>query len=148
MWYCLGAFYYSLEGLFNIFKLNNGFASGYMILIGGVCGLAVGGINQLPLLYKSKIIIQSLIGTLIVLTVELLSGLVFNVLLGCNLWDYSHLRFNILGQICPQFAIVWFFLMPLAIWLEDRLQYYILLNEQYKNQIIIPETLAEFDYSL
>ena len=33
--------------------------------------------------------------------------------------DTSNMYFNINGQICFEFAVLWFFLMPAAIWLED-----------------------------
>ena len=35
--------------------------------------------------------------------------------LGLDVWDYSGLPGNVLGQICPAFGLLWFLLMPFAI---------------------------------
>ena len=40
-----------------------------------------------------------------------------------NIWDYSDLPFNLMGQICLLFSVFWFFLSIIAIWLDDYLRY-------------------------
>ena len=45
--------------------------------------------------------------------------------LGLGVWDYSNQPGNVLGQICPAFGLLWFFIMPLAIWAEDTTRYLI-----------------------
>ena len=45
--------------------------------------------------------------------------------LGLDVWDYSNQPGNVLGQICPAFGLLWFFIMPLAIWAEDTTRYLI-----------------------
>lgn len=47
------------------------------------------------------------------------------VSLGLGVWDYSNQPGNVLGQICPAFGLLWFFIMPLAIWAEDTTRYLI-----------------------
>lgn len=94
-----------------------------MLPIGGLCGVAVGSINQIPRFFKLPVFIQSIIGTVIVLAVELCSGLLLNVVLGLGIWDYSDMWGNLYGQVCVQFAFLWLLLMPFAIWLEDRLRW-------------------------
>lgn len=121
IWFLLGMFYFTLEGLWRIPK--GGYANIFMLAVGGLCGLFVGGINQVPKFYNMRIIIQSLIGTLIVLMIEYVSGLFLNCYLGLHIWDYSNLPFNINGQVCLLFGILWFLLMPLCIWLEDKIRY-------------------------
>ncbi len=49
-------------------------------------------------------------GSGIITGVEFLTGLVVNVGLKMNVWDYSGLPGNFLGQICPAFSLVWFFI--------------------------------------
>lgn len=44
---------------------------------------------------------------------------------GLGVWDYSNQPGNVLGQICPAFGLLWFFIMPLAIWAEDTTRYLI-----------------------
>jgi hypothetical protein len=53
------------------------------------------------------------------MTIELLTGLLVNRVLGFGLWDYSAIRWNILGQTCPQYGVFWFLLTPFAVWLDD-----------------------------
>ena len=51
----------------------------------------------------------------------LLAGLVLNVWLGLDVWDYSGVPGNLMGQVCPQFTIAWVALSAVAVWVEDRL---------------------------
>ena len=41
---------------------------------------------------------------------ELTVGFFVNILLDWHVWDYSSLPFNIFGQICPLYALLWFLL--------------------------------------
>jgi len=117
LWLCLGMIYLTIEGIWR------GWTNIVMLPIGGFCGIAIGAINQSPRFYKCKIVWQCLIGTLIVLTVEFLSGCVLNLWLGLGIWDYTGMFGNILGQVCIQYGILWFFLIPFAIWVEDYIRY-------------------------
>ena len=51
--------------------------------------------------------LQALCCAMLVTAVEFAAGLVLNVWLGLGIWDYSHLPFNFMGQICLQFFFVW-----------------------------------------
>ena len=66
--------------------------------------------------------IQALACAGLVTAVELVAGLVLNVWLGLGIWDYSGLPGNLMGQICPQFAAVWWVLclafIPIFDWLR------------------------------
>ncbi len=113
IWAILGAVYVALEVVFR------GYSHPSMLIVGGLCGLLVGAVNQFPRFYRAPVIVQALIGTLIVLTVEFISGCVLNLWLGLGIWDYSNQPGNLLGQICPLYGLLWLFIMPLAIWAED-----------------------------
>ena len=117
LWLCLGMVYLTIEGLWR------GWTNIVMLPIGGFCGIAVGAVNQSPKFYKCKMVWQSLIGTVIVLVVEFVSGCILNLWLGLGIWDYTGEFGNILGQICLPYAGLWFLLMPFAIWLEDHLRW-------------------------
>lgn len=54
---------------------------------------------------------------------ELAAGLVLNVWLGLGVWDYSHLPFNLWGQICPAYFFLWWILCLLFIPVFDWLRY-------------------------
>ncbi len=121
IWLVMGTCYFALEGLWRI--PQGGYANILMLPIGGFCGLLVGSVNQFPRFYNMKVWKQAAIGTVIVLAVEYVSGCVLNIRLNFDIWDYSDMAFNINGQICPQFAALWFLLMPTAIWLEDYIRF-------------------------
>lgn len=76
-----------------------------MLLAGGICLvlLVLADRKYLPL----SIYLRSLYGGLIITAVEFVFGCIFNIILGFEVWDYSHLPFNIMGQICPKFYIIW-----------------------------------------
>jgi hypothetical protein len=42
-----------------------------------------------------------------------------NLWLGLGVWDYSGMWGNVLGQVCPLYAVIWTAGMPAAIWAED-----------------------------
>lgn len=50
--------------------------------------------------------------------IELTTGLILNKWLGFGIWNYSMFKFNLFGQICPEFALAWLFLAPFALWLD------------------------------
>ena len=91
-----------------------------MIIVGGICGVLIGLINDntpdMPLLP------QCILGAIIITIIELLTGLFLNVYLGLNVWDYSNQPFNFMGQICPQFCIIWCILSILVIRIDDWLK--------------------------
>jgi uncharacterized membrane protein len=117
LWLCLGMIYLTIEGLWR------GWTNIVMLPIGGFCGIAIGAVNQSPRFYKCKMLWQCLIGALIVLLVEFISGCVLNLWLGLGIWDYTGMPGNILGQICVQYGILWFLLIPFAVWIEDYIRH-------------------------
>ena len=98
--------------------------------VGGLCSFLVGKLNEHPTFYNRKMWEQCLIGTAITLFIEFISGLILNVLLGFHIWDYSNTWGNIYDQICLPYSILWFLLMPLAIYIDDYLRYILFLEEK------------------
>lgn len=93
-----------------------------MAVLGGVLFLLLGGLNEwLP--WEMPLQIQCLIGAGMVTAAEFLTGLILNVWLDLDIWDYSGIPGNILGQICPQFTLAWMGLSLAAILLDDWLRY-------------------------
>lgn len=62
--------------------------------------------DQLP--WEVPLWLQALACAALVTAVELAAGLILNIWLGLGVWDYSDLPGNFMGQICPQFAAIWF----------------------------------------
>jgi len=48
---------------------------------------------------------------------EFTVGCVVNLLLGWEVWDYSNMFLNLMGQICPLFSFFWFLLSIPCSWL-------------------------------
>ena len=79
-----------------------------MVLTGGACVttlyLLLGWFDTQPLTTAA------LVGTAVITLYEFAVGCIVNLRLGWNVWDYSGMTGNVMGQICPQFSLVWFFL--------------------------------------
>lgn len=113
-----GISYYLIEVLWR------GYSHFSMLLLAGYLFLIIGYINiffswEMPL-WK-----QQLIATIIITTLEFITGCIINIKLGWNVWDYSNLRFNLLGQICLLYSVIWFFLSAIAIILDDWLRHWL-----------------------
>ncbi len=121
LWLILdGLVYYAIEGIWHI-PTNGGWANVLMLPVGRFVFL----------------------GALIVLIVEFVSGCILNIWLGMGIWDYSNIPFNILGQVCLLYGMLWILLMPFAIWLEDKLN---VIYAAYKGKNAGNAML--YDYSL
>ena len=90
-----------------------------MLIAGGICFMTFSYIAQV--LKEMPLLLKALIGAIIITSVELAFGIVFNIVLKMGIWDYSLLPFNFLGQICPHFSLAWVGLSLLLIPLADKL---------------------------
>lgn len=106
-----------------------------MFILGGICFVAIGLINEL-FSWELGLVWQSVIGAVIVTVLEFTTGLVVNIWLGLGVWDYSNMPFNLLGQICLPFAFAWVALSAIAIVLDDYLRYWIFGEEKPRYKLI------------
>lgn len=113
-----GAGYYCIELLYR------GHSHWSMFLLGGLCLIICGLINEGDRKYI-PLWIQMALSALIITTLEMDFGLIFNIWLHMNIWDYSYRPLNIMGQICPTFTIIWFFLSIIAILADDYIRYWL-----------------------
>ena len=88
--------------------------------------------DELP--WEMPMVLQCLISCVAITVTELIAGLILNVWLGLNVWDYSGLPFNFMGQICLQFSVLWFVLSYVGIKAFDWIRYKILggVKPKYK----------------
>lgn len=77
-----------------------------MALAGGVCLVLINRVCC-EKMYKKRLSLRCVAGSAIITGVELATGLVFNDLMGCNVWDYSHMPMNLLGQVCLPYSLLW-----------------------------------------
>lgn len=106
-----------------------------MFILGSICFLLLGGINEfLP--WELGFVWQMLIGAGIVTILELIFGIVVNVWLELEVWDYSNLPFNFMGQICLPFSFAWTLLSGVAIVVDDYLRYLLFGEEKPHYKIL------------
>ena len=82
----------------------------------------LGLINEI-LPWQMPLWMQVVIGAIGITILEFLTGCVVNRWLGWGVWDYSNLPGNILGQICPQYMILWLPVSLAGIVLDDWIRY-------------------------
>ena len=58
---------------------------------------------------------QMILGGLIVTVMEFIAGCILNLWLGLGIWDYSQMPFNLCGQICLPYTILWILLSAVCI---------------------------------
>ena len=93
-----------------------------MGILGGICFICLGLINEI-LSWETPLTLQMLIGSTIITILEFITGCIVNIWLGWNIWDYSNLPLNLLGQICLPFSILWYFISAIGIVIDDYIRY-------------------------
>lgn len=100
-----------------------------MFILGGLCFVLIGGINNY-ISWDMPIYEQMMIGSVIITILEFICGCIVNLWLGWDVWDYSNMPYNVLGQICLLFSILWFFISLVAIVADDYIRYWLFDEEK------------------
>ena len=114
-----------------------------MFAVGGICFVLIGLLNE-GMSWDLCIEKQVGLGLASVLIVEFISGCILNLWLGLGIWDYSNLPFNLLGQICLPFALLWIPLIIIAILLDDSIRYTFFDEQKPKYTSHILEKIKSF----
>lgn len=115
--------------------LGRGHTHWTMIILGGVCFVAIGLINEI-IPWNIQFVPQMLLGGIIITSFELITGYIVNICLGWNVWDYSGEWGNFMGQICPKYSFFWILISALAIILDDHLRYWIFNEDKPRYKLI------------
>ncbi len=117
-------FLFSFGGIIYVIieMLWRGYSHWSMFILGGLCFLLLGLINE-KYTRDIPLVLQMLFGTFIITSLEFIAGCILNLWLGLNVWDYYDLPFNILGQICLPYMFLWFLLSPVCIIVDDYMRY-------------------------
>lgn len=115
-----------------------------MGIVGGICFVEIGLINEI-ISWDLPLIKQALIGASLVTINEFIAGVIINIWLGWNVWDYSQLPFNILGQVCLPFFFLWILVSVIAIILDDYLRYRF-FDEEWPTYFIGRKVFAPFKF--
>lgn len=106
-----------------------GYSHWTMFILGGLCFVLIGGINNY-ISWDMPIYEQMMIGSVIITMLEFICGCIVNLWLGWDVWNYSNMPYNVLGQICLPFSILWFFISLVAIVADDYIRYWLFDEEK------------------
>ncbi|WP_461810145.1 putative ABC transporter permease [Faecalimonas sp.] len=108
MWALGGTLYYTFEVFFR------GFSHWTMFVLGGIC--VVFCVWQgMTVKWKDPLWIQILRCTIFVVSSEFITGIIVNKWFKWYVWDYTDQPFQLFGQICVPFAIIFSGLCALSI---------------------------------
>ena len=90
---------------YNILELIwRGYSHWTMTIDGGLCLIGIVAICTMTNInYIGKVLASAMLIT----AVELVSGIIINRIFQLNVWDYSARPYNILGQICLEYTLLW-----------------------------------------
>lgn len=104
--------------------LWRGYTHPSMLTAGGICFVFFSKIGEK--IKNANIFLKAVIGSSFITSIELVFGVIFNIILKKNIWDYSKLPLNFKGQICLIYSFFWGVLsllfIPLATVMNKRLQ--------------------------
>ena len=87
--------------------LWRGYTHWSMLMLGGICLYFMYLVANKMIESPWKKIIMC---TCIVTSLEFMVGCIVNITLGWDIWDYSDMKSNLYGQICPAFSAMWLLL--------------------------------------
>lgn len=129
LWGIGGMFYYAFELLFR------GFSHWTMFVLGGVC-MVFFAFQGRASRFREPLWKQVLRCTLFVTSCEFITGIVVNKWLMLGVWDYSNQPFQLFGQICLPFAIIFSGLCAIGIPLSGYLLYKFFSEEKPSYRIL------------
>jgi len=95
-----------------------------MIIAGGVCFVIFSLISEKC--KKRSLVFKTSLCALSVTLIEFVFGVIFNIILKMKIWDYSNVRFNLLGQVCLLYSLLWALLsaacLPLADFINRKIK--------------------------
>lgn len=95
--------------------LWRGYTHWTMALTGGFCMTMIFLVNEsMP---EAALSAKCLLGSAIITSAELIVGVTVNIILKWNVWDYSSLPMNFMGQICLPYTVLWYFLCIPVFWI-------------------------------
>lgn len=114
-----GISYYFIEILWR------GYSHISMFILGGLCFVTIGLVREHYFTPEIQILKQLAVSCFIITVLEFIFGFILNVKFGLDIWDYSGLKFHLMGQISLASSIVWFFLSLPAIIFYDYIRYWL-----------------------
>lgn len=108
--------------------LWRGYTHWTMFLLGGVCFVVMGLLNEYKIPWHWCLLRQSIVSACVITVLEFAAGYIVNIRLGWQVWDYSDLPFSLYGQICLYYFLLWIPLSMAGIVLDDWIRYIVYVN--------------------
>lgn len=115
--------------------LWRGYSHWSMFILGGLCFVLLGLINE-KYTWDVPLPIQMLVGAFVITLMEFIAGCILNLWLGLDVWNYYDMPFNIMGQICLPYMILWFLLSPVCIITDDYIRYLFFDEDKPKYKLV------------
>ncbi len=121
----MGYFFYCL------FEIDTrGYTHWTMALTGGLAMAVLYSINSREGMTLMK---SCFLGALIITAMEFAVGVFDNIIMRWDVWDYSDMPFNIMGQICLPFSFAWALICIPAYYLCRLIRHKFSLNSKTEN---------------
>lgn len=135
LWMWTGTIYFFIEVVWKTSQGRPETISWTMLLLAIILAIPLERFgSELP--WDMPLSFQAGICAVAITAVEFAAGLVLNIWLGLGVWDYSAMPLNIMGQVCPQFMLLWFWLSALGIVMLDWMRYAVEGGEKPHYKII------------
>ena len=113
--FAIGAVSYSLIEI-----LWRGYTHWTMMITGGICFLVL--FRIFSRISYAKLWKKCTIGAFVITGIEFIVGCIVNLWLQLNVWDYSFLPLNLLGQVCPLYSFLWGLLSIPIVYCSGKIQ--------------------------
>lgn len=101
-----------------------GYTHWSMFILGGLCFVVMGLLNEYKIPWHWCLLRQSAVSACIITIFEFFTGCIVNLWLKWDVWNYSGLPFNLWGQVCLYFFLLWIPLSMAGIALDDWIRYW------------------------
>ncbi len=106
--FLLGCFIYSLLEI-----ATRGYTHWTMMLLGGIVGILLYWMHGTA--PQHTLFLQALSGAFMITALEMVVGVLDNLIMQWHVWSYREVPLNLFGQICLPFSVLWFFVCLPAI---------------------------------
>jgi len=91
-----------------------------MFIAGGLCLFSIYIISRY--FKELSLFKKSLLSAAVITTVEIIFGVIVNIRMNLDVWDYSVLPLNLIGQVSLIYSFIWFFISFFIIKVFDYLE--------------------------
>lgn len=118
-----------------------------MFILAGICAMFMDKLNN-KFSYNMDLLLQCILSTIVCVLLEGCFGVIFNIWLGLNVWDYSALTTPTFfwGQVSLVYSFAWFLLSIICIMVCDAINYYIFNLYGRPHYKLFGKTIIEFPW--